>query len=128
MMMSSEDWDLTIMSQTEPAFGMQMGEKPLLVHPRSRCEGRDIPCCIHNTSIHHMITWPMNWRGDTGVMERMCEHGVGHPDPDHMTYVMSLTPEDHWCPYEHGWNDTPCKYPHLEYQGIHGCDGCCAPA
>lgn len=57
-----------------------------------------------------MRDWPQNWRDDTGVMERICPHGVGHPDPDHMTYV-TLT---------HG--------PEVARgHGIHGCDGCCAP-
>jgi hypothetical protein len=34
-------------------------------------------------------------------MERICPHGVGHPDPDHVFYTKRMT-------------DT-----------IHGCDGCC---
>lgn len=76
------------------------------VHPREQCEGRGIPCCIHEPSDHHMRTWPMNWRSDTGVMERTCPHGVGHPDPDHMAYVRSLNAG-------------------LEWQGVHGCDLCC---
>jgi hypothetical protein len=50
-----------------------------------------------------MITWPQNWRGDKGMMERFCPHGVGHPDPDDLK-VMTR-----------------------EGYGIHGCDGCCAP-
>jgi len=70
-----------------------------------------------------MVSWPMNWRADTGVMERMCPcpREVGHPDPDHMAYVNSLTPE-HDCP---GVGE--CQYPHLGWQGVHGCDGCCFP-
>lgn len=47
----------------------------------------------------------MNWRADTGVMERLCPHGVGHPDPDSLRYF-----ERHDI---HGF-------------GVHGCDGCCA--
>lgn len=84
------------------------GPDLIQVHGRSACQGRGIPCCIHAPSSHHMVTWPMNWRADTGVMERLCLHGIGHPDPDHMAYVRSL---------RRG----------LEWQGVHGCDGCCQP-
>jgi hypothetical protein len=103
----------------------------LKVHDPARCEGRS--CVIHNPSDHHMKDWPLNWRSDTGVMERTCPHGIGHPDHDHMAYVRSLTPE-HECPQDESYGvnkfhqeaDWPkCPYPHLEWQGVHGCDGCC---
>ena len=66
------------------------------VHPLSACVGR--PCVIHNPSDHHMQDWPTHWREDRHMMERLCPHGVGHPDPDDIT------------------EDT-----------VHGCDGCCLP-
>ena len=44
-----------------------------------------------------------------------------HPDPDHMAYVRSLTPE-HECA---GLGE--CLFPHLGWQGVHTCDGCCKP-
>jgi hypothetical protein len=67
----------------------------------------------------------MLWRGDTRVMERICPHGIGHPDPDHMAYVSSLTPE-HICPDDGPADESAaCPYPHLDWQGVHGCDGCC---
>jgi len=90
----------------EPNYGMQIGERKLRVHNRSQCQGRDIPCVIHSPSNHHMKEWPLNWRGDTRVMERICKCQVGHPDPDHMAYVISLNPDN-------------------RYQGVHGCCGCC---
>jgi hypothetical protein len=95
----------------------------LVTHPRSQCQGRDLPCCIHSPSDHRMRGWRMNWRDDTGVMERLCEHGVGHPDPDHLAHALSLTPE-HECP-----DEDECGYPHLEWQSFHGCcpERCCAP-
>ena len=43
----------------------------------------------------HMRGWPTTGRG-----ERVCPHGVGHPDPDRR---------------------------HADDPGVHGCDGCCAP-
>lgn len=121
----SDDGDLTFMNAAEPVFGAQAGPTLMYVHGRDKCEGRGIPCCIHDPSDHGMRAWPMNWRSDTEVMERMCEHGTGHPDPDHMAYVRSLTPE-HDCPDEYpGDEGGACPYPHLEWQGVHGCCGCC---
>lgn len=96
-----------IEGMTDPIIGAALGPGVLLTHPRESCEGRGIPCCIHSPSDHHMRSFPMNWRADTGVMERICPHGIGHPDPDHMTYVLSVSRVNKW-------------------QGVHGCDGCCA--
>jgi hypothetical protein len=42
---------------------------------------------------------PQHYRDDTGLMERTCPHGIGHPDPDGA--------------------GSP------GYIGEHGCDGCC---
>jgi hypothetical protein len=133
--MTNDQFDLTIMQVAEPALGAQVGERILITHPRERCEGKSGPCCIHFPSNHHMRTWQMNWRADTRVMERLCPHGIGHPDPDHMTYARSLTPE-HECIFNRDrsysftdWMDLDeqdsCPFPHLEWQGIHSCDGCC---
>jgi hypothetical protein len=102
-----DEFDLTFMQTAEPVLGIQQGRTLIRTHPLSQCEGREIPCCIHNPSEHHMREWEMNWRADTRVMERICPHGIGHPDPDHMAYVESLNQG-------------------LEWQGLHGCDGCCA--
>lgn len=74
------------------------------VHPREACIGRH--CVLHNPSDHHMRSWPIQMRG-TGLMERFCEHGIGHPDPDSVAYFTE----------ELG----------LDGFGVHGCDGCCAP-
>ena len=77
---------------------------PLVTHDRDDCQGRGCP--IHHPSDHHMRDWPWHWRSDRGLMERTCEHGIGHPDPDDANYRASL-----------GDTDT-----------VHGCDGCCRPA
>lgn len=73
------------------------------VHSPTLCEDR--PCWIHNPSDHHMRDWPLvireNWR-----VERKCEHGIGHPDPDDVWFWMNVRGLD-------------------SYVGIHGCDGCC---
>lgn len=77
------------------------------VHAPEACAGR--PCVIHNPSAHHMADWPTNFR-DGGMfdikgphMERICPHGVGHPDPDDLEF----------------WKSRGEDY------SVHGCDGCC---
>lgn len=80
------------------------------VHDPALCAGR--PCTIHNRSDHHMRSWPQNFRPDRGIMERICEHGVGHPDPDDLD----------WRP-----ETSDGRVEGRDTAGIHGCDGCCAP-
>lgn len=74
-------------------------------HTPSQCASDD-QCVIHNPSDHHMLTWPAVWRADKQLVERKCKHGVGHPDPDALAFLI-----------EHGKG----------YVGTHGCDGCCTP-
>lgn len=71
------------------------------VHAPSRCVGEH--CWVHDPSDHHMVTWPVRWRDDRRIAERVCEHGVGHPDPDDAAFHR-----------RHGRDVT-----------VHGCDGCC---
>lgn len=84
---------------TDPIFGAQLGKATLRVHTRARCAGER--CCIHNPSDHAAKSWPQNWRADRGIMERLCRHGVGHPDPDDL--IVKARPD----------------------AAQHGCDGCC---
>jgi len=63
-------------------------------HDEGTCRGEF--CTVHNRSDHIMRGFPQHWRGDRGIMERTCPHGIGHPDPDEIN-------EDK----------------------THGCDGCC---
>ncbi len=63
-------------------------------------------CCIHNPSDNVMSSFPYNWREDRGIMERICPHGVGHPDYDSARF--------------HVRNGS-------DYENVHGCDGCCMP-
>ena len=71
----------------------------IMCHLPDQCEGE--VCSIHNRSDHSMRSFPQHWRGDRGIMERTCPHGVGHPDPD--DYRVRNGEDD----------------------GVHGCDGCC---
>ena len=68
---------------------------PLSTHSRDVCQGRGCP--VHHASDHHMRDWPQTWRFDARLTERLCPHGIGHPDPDD-TRAAART---------------------------HGCDGCC---
>lgn len=75
-----------------------------VTHPVSDCTGRR--CCIHYPSEHPLWRAPLHWRSDRQIMERICTHGIGHPDPDDMDYRSSIE--------EFGLAE-----------GVHGCDGCC---
>lgn len=74
-------------------------------HTLKNCTGRN--CVIHNPSKHRMVAWPRNLRDDTGRIERVCPHGVGHPDPDDVAYWVT-------------------KGQDARTLWTHGCDGCCA--
>ncbi len=72
----------------------------------SHCDEQS--CVIHSPSDHSMREFPTSWRGDRYLMERICPHGVGHPDPDDQSYKKrTMSPED------------------AHADSIHGCDGCC---
>ena len=72
----------------------------LMAHEPDECKDIDV-CAIHNRTNHHMRSFKQFYRFDRGIMERICSHGVGHPDPDDYNVLKG--------------ND----------KGVHGCDGCC---
>ncbi len=88
----------------ENDFRTGTGEVLHNVHAAPQCAGR--PCVIHRPSAHGMRDFPTHWRSDRGIMERICPHGVGHPDPDDQAYLRRVQGD---------------KYD----GGVHGCDGCC---
>ena len=61
-------------------------------------------CAIHAPSYHSMREWPQLMR-ETYLIERLCSHGIGHPDPDSVAFL-NRRGDDGW--------------------GAHGCDGCCS--
>jgi hypothetical protein len=69
-------------------------------HGSSTCQ---LPCPFHGPSNHPLKDSAMHWRADRGILERICQHGVGHPDPDSLAF-------------------------HSDDSGIHGCciERCCA--
>lgn len=58
-------------------------------------------CTIHNWSDHPLKAAPQRWNETKGLMERVCKHGVSHPDADEIG---------------------------LQYgdRADHVCDGCCS--
>ena len=74
------------------------------VHPAGQCAGEW--CVIHNPTKNAMSDWPLIWRDDRvpGIFERICPHGIGHPDIDQRDF----------------WREA-----NQEWLGVHGCDGCC---
>ena len=76
------------------------------IHDPHYCLGQR--CVFHRPSLHSMLLWPINIRSCAfdsvpGLVERLCPHGVGHPDPDSAAY------------FERSGTDA----------STHGCDGCC---
>lgn len=71
----------------------------ILTHEKEECQGGH--CAFHNRSDHHMRNFRQFYRLDRGIMERICSHDIGHPDPDEISILNG------------------------EYDGVHGCDGCC---
>lgn len=72
------------------------------VHSYFDCVGRE--CIIHNPTPRDSDDWPLLWRADRGIFERICPHGVGHPDK---------AQRDYWLISDQ------------EHQFVHGCDFCC---
>jgi hypothetical protein len=85
-----------------------VGGEVVYAHHRSECLGPN--CSVHHPSAHGMTTFPQHFREDRVLMERVCPHGVGHPDPDDLAYKgLFLSDEE------------------AAAEGIHGCcrDHCC---
>ena len=70
-----------------------------MAHEKSQCMGEF--CTLHKRSKHSMRKFKQLYRYDRGIMERICTHGIGHPDPDD---ILIINGDD---------------------SGVHGCDGCC---
>lgn len=76
------------------------------VHPPSACAGRH--CWVHDPSDHPLRGAPVSWREDKAAAERVCPHGIGHPDPDDLAYHRLVGRAD------------------IKWLKSHACDGCCA--
>ena len=76
------------------------------VHSAEGCG--PLACVIHNPKPSVMDEFPLHWRGDRGIFERICPHGIGHPDPSQFDYWDAEYGEEAWA------------------MSVHGCDGCCS--
>jgi len=54
------------------------------VHPNDQC--RTWICVMHNPAEGPWRDMTPIWRSDRGIFERICPHGVGHPDPSQFQY------------------------------------------
>ena len=82
---------------------LESGQRLEGVHRGGSCQGDT--CVFHKPTDHHMASWPQIWRYDRHIFERICPHGVGHPDPDQFEF----------------WKLNEV----YESEAVHGCDGCC---
>lgn len=94
--------DLWFVESAVGASGEEVQNVVLRTHSKEECRGRF--CCLHNPSDHPLKDFPLKWREDIGVMERVCKHGIGHTDPDDLAYRLTLDPYA---------------------LDVHACDGCC---
>jgi hypothetical protein len=78
-----------------PSVQLEHSDVWLRCHLEGDCHGEY--CTMHKRSDHSMRSFPQHWRDNRGIMERICPHNCGHPDPDQIT-------DDR----------------------THGCDGCCS--
>lgn len=74
----------------------------LKVHAAGTCQGDW--CVVHKPMPGPWTDWPLHWRGDRNIMERICPCGVGHPAAEQL-----------------GWWASSGR----EFMSIHGCCGRC---
>lgn len=101
-MTGSNDKDGGIEIVSSETFDLGDGRVLTNVHSEAGCEGQW--CVIHHPKPSHTSEWPLHWRGDRAIFERICPHGIGHPDPSQLDY----------------WEARG-----QSYNAIHGCCGCC---
>lgn len=65
------------------------------VHDPEKCAGET--CVVHNPTKHYMSDWDLHWYSELGVFVRICEHGLGHPDPDQDAYIQRIGIPRHIC-------------------------------
>lgn len=84
---------------------IQLNERDIIqgVHHKENCTGY---CYIHNKSKHPLRHNPLKINLENGLLERICEHGIGHPDIDYLN-AREESGED------------------ITFMGVHSCDGCC---
>ena len=94
--MTYDEWDMVAL------------ERGVILHSHgpSVCAAQPWGCWIHNPVQHSLSDAPVIWREDRAIAERLCEHGIGHPDWQECCYQLQIRSRD---------------------VTVHGCDGCCLP-
>lgn len=73
------------------------------VHSETACAAYG--CAIHDHPTDHPLKdSTLIWREPAGILHRVCQHGVLHPDADSALYLERVG---------------------QSYKNIHTCDGCC---
>jgi len=80
-------------------------------HTKEQCkatrkQGAPKGCVLHKPTLHK-LTGSRQVMRSTTLIEDICEHGVGHPNPDSAAFLNWRDGTDTWF--------------------VHGCDGCCGP-
>lgn len=76
-------------------------------HPDDICArhmGGPENCVIHNPSTNYPLSDAPKILRESGLVEDLCPHGIGHPNMDALAYF---------------------EWIGISGLGIHGCDGCC---
>lgn len=107
-----DDWATqgSIVRVAVPPYGqelkvetVELAGASISTHAADACAGEF--CCFHKPSDHPLRDADMVLRLDRdALIERVCEHGIGHSDPDSLAWQKSVG---------------------LGGAGGHGCDGCC---
>ena len=87
-------------------------EEWIYVHREEKCADDPTPCTLHRPTNHGMRDWPLVLRLEkNGTFWRQCPHGLVHPDPDSMEFLLANTPPEF-------------------VDGVieHSCDDCCGVA
>ena len=85
-----------------------VGHVLINVHPETdECASRG--CSIHSPSSHSMRDFRTLFRRDRMMIERICPCGIGHPDPDHLSFIESVYGAES-----------------ARIESIHGCCGHCS--
>lgn len=100
-----------IMAEMSIGLTEYMNSSTGRVHTKEQCKasrkaGGPKNCVIHKPSLHKLTGARQVLRAST-LIEDICSHGVGHPNPDSAAYL--------------NWRDKSTSW------GVHGCDGCCGP-
>lgn len=79
------------------------GTKVVNVHNENECFGPT--CAIHRNTHHHMELDPQRWNPKENYIERVCQHSVGHPDPDDFLNLLRAHDCDGCCLKPEGWDN-----------------------